>query len=154
MLKATATPRTQSRRALARAGGAFLLGALLSLLGMLQKPPRLEFRFLETLVVGLGVLLASAGLLGVVAALAGPLGRAEEPEARPVQARALLPGLAQIVGFVLALRFLVNWAIAGSVPAPYVTLGIAVPALCIGILWGALRCADQLGLGRPAAEGT
>src|SRR6185295_15816333 len=58
MLDASARRETRWQPAIAWGTGSFLLGLLLSLIGMLQKPDWLEFRFLETVLVLAGVLLA------------------------------------------------------------------------------------------------
>lgn len=141
MLDVAASAQTRpSRSVLGWGAGVLLLGALLALLGMVAKPPGLELRWLSMLVAGCGVLLASAGALALVAALR----RAEPASDVPVPAppvRALLPGIALALGSFLALTLLVNRALAGVVPAPAISLGVAVPALCLGVVWGVQRCA-------------
>jgi 4-amino-4-deoxy-L-arabinose transferase-like glycosyltransferase len=131
----------------------FSLGALLALFGMIQKPSQLESRFLETVLCGLGVLLASAGLLAVLARFSK---LTEALPERLVAARELVPGLGLVVFSGLALRFVINRALQGDVPAPYLTLGVLVPALCLGLLWGGLRCALPFGIGdaEVGADGT
>ncbi|MEO8184763.1 MAG: glycosyltransferase family 39 protein [Deltaproteobacteria bacterium] len=136
--------RPATRSALLWGAGSFLLGALLSLAGMLQKPPSLEQRFVETVLVSVGVLLASGGLLALLSS------RSVAPEPQPTErsltTRTLVSAFAPIVILGLALRFVINRAIAGTVPAPHVTLGVVVTALCLGLLWAALRCAERLGI--------
>jgi 4-amino-4-deoxy-L-arabinose transferase-like glycosyltransferase len=139
--------------------GAFALGALLALLAMVGKPPQLEWRFLEMLLGSSGVLLASAALVYLTRpaaptdAAATSTSEATSPSeaiALLVSARALLPGVAQLLLSGLALRFVINRAIVGSVPAPLFTLAVAVPALCLSMLWGALRFAEPF---RSRADG-
>ncbi|HTV26001.1 MAG TPA: glycosyltransferase family 39 protein [Polyangiaceae bacterium] len=140
---AASTRPLSSRSALARGAGALALGALLALLGMLLKPPQLEFRWLEMVVAGSGVLLASAGALALVASL-----RRVQPAPAatvvPLSARAFVPGLAFILGSGAALSLLVHRAVAGVVPLPAISLGVGVPALCLGMLWGVHHCVAQL----------
>jgi 4-amino-4-deoxy-L-arabinose transferase-like glycosyltransferase len=132
-------------------GGALALGTVLALLAMLVKPPQLEQRMVETLVGSLGVLLASVALVYTT--------RPSQPrpsELRPGEARegelalsgrALLPGAVQLLVSWVALWFVVNRAINGGVPAPLFTLAVAVPALCLSLLWGALRLAEPFRAG-------
>jgi 4-amino-4-deoxy-L-arabinose transferase-like glycosyltransferase len=143
MLDVSARRETRWQPAIAWGTGSFLLGLLLSLLGMLQKPDWLEFRFLETVLVLAGVLLASGGLLALVAPFSDPEPGASGPL---LTARTIGSALAPIVILGLALRFVVNRALVGSVPAPHFTLGVAVTALCLGLLWAALRAAERLGI--------
>jgi len=145
MLDASARPDTRVRPTLSWGSTSFLLGMLLALAGMLQKPDWLELRFLETLLVASGVLLASGGLLALLAPFS-PEPDIAELAGPTLTARALGAALAPVVILGLALRFVVNRAIVGSVPAPNLTLGIAVTALCLGLLWAALRCAERLGI--------
>src|SRR5262245_29783435 len=111
-----------SRSELVRGAGALAIGALITLLAMLVKPPPLEFRWLETVLAGSGVLLASLGALRLVAALgaARQVGAVSTVE---LSARALLPGLALVFGSLAALTLLVNRAVVGVVPAPPISLG-------------------------------
>jgi 4-amino-4-deoxy-L-arabinose transferase-like glycosyltransferase len=141
MLEANAGIRSRSPlRVISWGAGLFLLGALLSLLGMLAKPAQFTFPFAEMLCVLLGVSLASGGILAVL----GQFGPVASPEAVAVPASALLPGLSSLVGSGVALRVLVHRAIMGVVPAPRWSLGVLVPALCLGMLWGAWHVVDQL----------
>jgi 4-amino-4-deoxy-L-arabinose transferase-like glycosyltransferase len=52
----------------------------------------------------------------------------------------------QLVASGLALRFVINRAIAGSVPAQQITLAVVVPALCLSLLWGGHRALSRLGV--------
>jgi 4-amino-4-deoxy-L-arabinose transferase-like glycosyltransferase len=142
---------------------AFFGGAGLALLGMVIKPPALDprpvDRLVDTLLVLLGVLLASAGLVGFVCAIARRRAaregepRAATPAIVSVSARRLLPSLSLGLGGVWALRFVISWAITGIVPAPRVTLAIVVTVLCLVLLGAALRFTQQLGLW-SSAEGS
>lgn len=151
MLDTAARPAIHWRPGLAWGGGSFLLGALLALGGMLQKPT--EHRSLETAIVTLGVLLASGGLLGMLAPFSRPEPGAPDLEAPPernIDSNTLLNSLAPIVLLLLALRWVINRALHGTLPAPYLTLGVLVTALCLGLLWACLRAIDLLGIvGEP-----
>lgn len=147
MLDPSARLANPWRPTLSWGAGSFLLGMLLALFGMLQKPDWLEFRFLETLLVLTGVLLASAGLVALFSLglhCAEP--QAAERAEKRLTARTLVGALAPLLILGLALRFVINRAIVGSVPAPNLTLGVVVTALCLGLLWAALRCAERLGI--------
>jgi hypothetical protein len=149
MLDVAASAQTRSSRsALGWGTGALSAGALLALIGMMAKPPELTLRWLSMLVAGSGVLLASAGALALVAGV-NRAGQAAEMVVAGPSVRALLPGLGLALGSALALTILINRALAGVVPAPAVSLGIAVPALCLGMVWGIQRCAGQF---RAAAD--
>jgi 4-amino-4-deoxy-L-arabinose transferase-like glycosyltransferase len=153
MLEASAV-RPLTTTSIARWGFiAFGVGALVALLGMIVKPPAIEHRLVDTLLVALGVLLASGGLVVAIGGNAIPASAPAEAlpaEAAPalvrVSARALWPSLSLSLGCVWALRFVISWALAGTVPAPHVTLALVVPALCLGMLGGALRFLQRLGL--------
>jgi len=151
MLDVAASARPLSSRwALGWGAGALSIGALFALVAMLGKPPQIELRWLETLLACCGVLLSSAGALTVVAALRGA-----RPAAAVValSARAFVPGLSVAAGSGLLLTLLVNRAVVGVVPAPPLSLGLGVPALCLGMLAGVHACIRQLrassGLSEP-----
>ncbi len=144
-----AAPSPVRLRARLWAGGTLALGAVLALLAMLVKPPQLEQRSLETLAGALGVLLASVALVYVTRPAASSREGGGEAS---IPARALLPGAILLLSFGVALRFVINRAIAGTVPAPLFTLAVLVPALCLGMLWGALRLAEPFQSSLSGAE--
>ena len=125
--------------------GAFALGALLALLGMLRKPPELDLRTAEALLAGVGVLLASVGLVGALTGRASTAA-AGGGDVVDVPGRALVPGAAYGVGSALLLRFVVHLGLSGRLPKPQLVLGLAVPVLCLGMLWGGLSCLEAIGL--------
>src|SRR6185295_7747835 len=85
----------------------------------------------------------SGGLLVLLAPFSE---REPDPEGPRLTARTLGTALAPLAILGLALRFVVNRALVGSVPAPHFTLGVAVTTLCLGLLWAAVRAAERLGI--------
>jgi 4-amino-4-deoxy-L-arabinose transferase-like glycosyltransferase len=112
---------SSSRAALARSSSLLAAGVVVSLLGLIDKQG-IELRALDTLLVALGVPLASIGLVGIVAP------RRELTQGRDVvvQGSGLLPSAALLSAGLLGLRTLLHAAIAGTVPAGL--LCMAVPA--------------------------
>ena len=134
-----------SRRALPRALLALAAGFALALLGMIERAG-VELRTLDTLLVALGVPLASAGLVAALGPRAGqpPLGADEHV----VSAQALVPSAATGLASLVGLRALLHAACAGRLPVPAATLGVAVPALALVLLASLSRCAEHCGAWR------